>query len=70
MPRRRDHRPSMTTGIVLVTFLAATADVRPRHDDVHLGTDQLRSEAGQPLGSRRSTIVDDDVLSLHVSQIA
>ena len=39
-------------GMVLVAFFAAwVAGVPPRHDDVHLETDQLGREGRKPLGA-------------------
>ena len=62
----------MTIGIVLVAPLAASdACVTSRNDDVDLELHQLRRKIGKPVElSFREPILDDDVLSFDIAELA
>ena len=68
-----DPAPTITMGIVLVAFLAATDQRRPScyHDDINLETHQLGRKLREPIElSLRISVLDGDVLSFYVAKLA
>jgi len=61
----------MTMGIVFVAFLVAKNRLRPpRYDQVHLDPNQVGRQLRKPLvQSVGGSVLDDEVLPLHVTEV-